>query len=89
MDNSHEAFVGVKLSTEFDPMRCLLTQHCSSFLAWVVNLSRFMHWCRDAFIARLELDVGALTLTVPESRFKDQFDDELRQAAIALCDQFA
>jgi len=31
--------------------------------------------------------VGALTLTVPESRFKDQFVDDLRQAASSLCDQ--
>ena len=32
--------------------------------------------------------VGALTLTVPESRFKDHFVDDLRQAATLLCSQF-
>lgn len=33
--------------------------------------------------------VGALTLTVPESRFKNQFVKDLRAAANALCQQLA
>jgi DNA-binding IclR family transcriptional regulator len=33
--------------------------------------------------------VGALTLTVPESRFKDQFVEDLRSAAVSLCEQLA
>lgn len=31
--------------------------------------------------------VGALTLTVPESRFKNQFVDDLRASAALLCQQ--